>query len=107
MKLLWDGTHYVFECNQAQSGIPKRAGFTYWKLVRDHWATKNPHIAARLCKWADDSVPKELRDVYANQRLNYTVSFAETGDADLPHPKGLDYLPFQKAAIKHMTRRLK
>jgi len=101
----------VLHCDRDEKLIPKLAGFAWWSVVKDQWATESRQNAAILDKFATEEVKSELFNEIARQHRNLQASGAlclsvEDGadhHAVLSKPDSLDYRPFQTPAIIGMV----
>jgi len=100
MKLVHDGTVFVFSCSFEDRDKPKSAGFR-WDPAKKRWWTDDPARAARLRGYADESAAPALSAVIEN----LAASRATDADVPLPAPDGLTYLPFQRAGIAYALGR--
>ena len=101
----------MLHCDRDEKLIPKLAGFAWWSVVKDQWATESRQNAAILDKFATEEVKSELFNEIARQHRNLQASGAlclsvEDGadhHAVLSKPDSLDYRPFQTPAIIGMV----
>lgn len=91
---------YVFECGFNDRLLAKAAGF-WWDPSLKQWWTNAERIAAGLVRFADDATMKRLAPITPVTIDNAALLASRATDADIfiPAPKGLHYLPFQKAGI--------
>lgn len=93
-----DGLYYCL-CDFIEKDIPKRAGFV-WDRHNRVWATPFALTAARIAPNNPD-VKKGLiqaAEVIAGSNSIYS-------DFDVPHPKDLEYRPYQKSGVEFMRNR--
>ena len=104
MKLVKINDKYVFDCESSQRHLPKIAGFVWWSVVKDKWATKSPLIAARLIKFADAELAAELQETAERFHTNLSASNAMTWPEDNVQTK---LYPFQRAGVDHIVKRFR
>lgn len=104
MKLHYDqeAGAFVADFPFDKKDIPKAAGFQWNRVADKKWATKDPHIAAKLIAYADTTARQMLDTVAQEREQNLRLSRAHDLDIDLPCPDGLEYMPFQRAGIAFM-----
>lgn len=95
---------YVLECEHHERDKPRAAGFTWWTVVKDKWATRSPEVASRVIECASPELQSELRNIAETHKRNLEASTASSSDFDPPVPKGKQLRPFQKAGVEHMSR---
>ena len=105
MKVTKRGELYVCECTFDERSVPGKAGFRWDWNRREQWETTDPMVAAKLIRYADDSVRPELELAVEAGRASIRESMAATAEIDIPHPDGLDYLPYQRACIAYALQR--
>lgn len=91
---------FVFRCAFDERNIPDEAGFVFDSSTKC-WATDRPEIAFKLRSYADDKALGKLAAFKAAIKASAAVS----ADIDIPAPRGLEYLPFQKAGIQFALSR--
>ena len=69
--------------------------------LKKGWWTRRHESAARLSPYADDFASKAL----AKHMRAVEMSRATDAEVEIPAPKGLEYLGFQKAGIYYMSKR--
>ena len=101
----------------AQKDIPKKAGF-WWHgggkwcesgrceackagLPKKRWWTNKSECAARL----EHECDTDALELLNGHKENVVASKAVDADIDIPKPKGLDYLPYQRAGIAYAMSR--
>jgi SWI/SNF-related matrix-associated actin-dependent regulator 1 of chromatin subfamily A len=107
MKVTKQGSFYVAQtANSAEGQAPRSAGFR-WDPAKRVWWTKFIEKACKLAAYADATCQKELTDYAAQHDAAVEASRAETvaDDVHIPAPKGLEYLPYQKAGISYASKR--
>jgi SWI/SNF-related matrix-associated actin-dependent regulator 1 of chromatin subfamily A len=105
MKITKKGELYVCECSYAERNTPKSAGFRWDYGRRQQWETNNPLVAARLIQYATPEARQTIEAALDAARESVRESLSANADIDIPHPDGLDYLPFQKAGIAFALKR--
>lgn len=65
------------------------------------WWTRRPEAAARLSAYAD----AEAKQALAEHLRAVEMSRATDSDIEIPAPRGLEYLPYQRAGIAYMAKR--
>jgi SWI/SNF-related matrix-associated actin-dependent regulator 1 of chromatin subfamily A len=110
MRLTWKGDKFVAVSSFAEKDIPKGAGFR-WDPAQRCWWTNDTKKAARLFEFADESVKELLADAaqvvkeeMKEAAVSLEASRATDADIAIPAPKGLEYLPFQKAGVHYALR---
>jgi len=102
MKLLFDeekGVYYT-EGTYNERQIPKDAGFR-WDPEKRRWWTESNDNAFKLVKYAFGALRDKLLYYWEGKSRSYQESFATDALVDFPRPRGLEYLPFQKAGIAY------
>lgn len=64
------------------------------------WATKEFEKALKFIDIADEETKKLLRKKIEENNKSIEQSFSTDIDIEFPHPKNLEYLPYQKAGIQ-------
>lgn len=105
MKLLYRDGCFICDSKFEEKEIPKQAGFSFDKIVARKWATKDPTIATKLAKYADDAARAVLDKLTAQVQQNLVLSHAAEIDLELVRPDGLDYRPYQKVGIHWASQR--
>ncbi len=106
---------FIFECTFHEKDIPKQAGFLWHPLpcyknkciacdkgVGKAWWTAFEETAINLIDYAENSTKEYLEKWKEKRENNKKASLAKEADIDIPHPRGLNYHPFQKAGIKFL-----
>jgi len=84
--------------------VPKHAGF-WWDGKNKVWYTRELTNAAKLVDYADKELQKKLFAHKKAYDATLAASRATDADVNLPVPKGLSYLPYQKAGILFASER--
>ncbi len=92
------GDIYVAESTYDERDIPKAAGFR-WDPATRRWWTSDATKAARLIRYGSDDVISELQGIVEGRTRSVAASRAKDSDSHIPVPKGLEYMPFQRAGI--------
>lgn len=87
-----------------QRMIPKSAGFR-WNPAKKRWWTDDTNKAQRLSEFAKGPTKAALTRADNAHRDAIAASSATTGEADLPCPEGLSYLPYQRGGITYALDR--
>lgn len=98
------GDKYIWTGGYDTRHIPKEAGFR-WDPEGKVWWTKLEDVATKLMNYAEGDLKAELESYAKGKRASLEASKATSADIEIPHPAGLDYLPFQKAGIKYALER--
>lgn len=94
------GNRWIARVSYEQRQLAKDAGFR-WDPQDRVWYTKLEEVAARLGDPnAREAAQKEREARQAQQEATLAASRAAASTADIPHPDGYDYLPYQKAGIE-------
>lgn len=121
MKVIYRNSIFVALCaTSAERDAVKRAGFAWHPFPNDcrigitgncagckallkkpAWWTRRLECAARLSAYADDDAKQAL----AKHLAAVKMSRATSADIDIPAPRGLSYLGYQKAGIVYMADR--
>ena len=99
------GARYIAVASFEQRHIPKGAGFR-WDAAARCWFTLDPDVAARIA--SPGAVKAVVDRVFAAQEAKVAaiaLSRAEDFAGELPCPKGLAYLPYQRAGIHFASTR--
>lgn len=101
MNLSYDNNLFCVEAPISDNELLRRAGFA-WDRRTKKWYTPFSTVANRLWKHVDPEMMHvhKLREV-----RNEIASRATESDFEVPHPKGLEFLPFQLAGIEYMVSR--
>jgi SWI/SNF-related matrix-associated actin-dependent regulator 1 of chromatin subfamily A len=90
---------FVCLCNYNDRFVPKQAGFS-WNVKLKQWETTDITIAEKLQKYANPFTTEALKQ----QKIAYNKKIEDSKKVSsnivLYAPKGLNYLPFQKAGIE-------
>ena len=97
---------FVLQCTFDERLVAKEAGMIWNKFAPKCWATKSKNVAAKLARFASPELRVELEGKKKLQEDALVESRAESSDAVIPCPEGMDYLPFQKAGIAYAMKRL-
>ena len=100
MILSWNGCRFEVDCSSLQKDIPQKAGF-HWDRRCSKWWTGRLDVADKLSLYADERAKKRLNQ--AEQQV--IASRAVDANIEIPAPKGLSYLGFQKAAASFALSR--
>ena len=84
--------------------VAKSAGMR-WNADWRRWTTTDLSVAAKLCRYADETLRPELETLADAHAEAVTASRAEDADLTIPVPDGLAYRPFQKAGIAYASQR--
>lgn len=117
MKILWtnSGTYALADVVDLDALIVKDCGFVF-DSVSGTWQTADIESVVRLrsksLKLSSRLTISELALQHykaAGQKVLTAVEESRAGDTDIeiPAPKGLAYLPFQKAGIVYVVRHLR
>ena len=117
MKLIKEGNIYICECTYPEKDIAKLAGF-WWhskycsknkcelcsQNLLNKWWTKIQDNAIKLYEnnpeiEIEPELKSEFLSIIQKKENNRKASRASNADIDIPKPKKLEYLPFQKAGI--------
>ena len=107
MRLTIQSGCYVFEAMYMQRNIPQQAGFT-WNPRANRWQTYEPEKAWALRQFADQPTQDAIKHEILAGRIRLAESRAAGGDDkyDLQIKPGEKLLPFQRAGIIAMCKRL-
>ena len=100
MRMTFDNGLFVVKCRKEEKFRARSAGFTYDKRG-DVFLTKDSFIAGKLIDAANPRARKELE----TRKKELAASSATDSKMKFPKPKGLEYMPFQKAGIAYAARR--
>lgn len=98
MKLIHRNDRYECVTEYHERHLPKSAGFR-WDPKAKRWYTVKRAIAGKLADFAEGKLRKDLEGAQAEYLQQLEMSRATDSELDLPRPKGLEYLGFQKAGI--------
>jgi SWI/SNF-related matrix-associated actin-dependent regulator 1 of chromatin subfamily A len=94
---------FVFDCEKEERFPASYAGFKYNHPSAPYqWTTEQPDIAIKLAEFVYDPFTVGKLNEYIDA---YNASMATTADVDIPSPKGMNYLPYQKAGIVYAAER--
>jgi len=105
MQMTYTSGRYIFHCLVSQRNIPMGVGFQWDEKTREYF-TYRPELADRLRQFADDDCLSALGLDLSEARLNLADSRADSADWSPPVPEGRKLLPFQKAGVLAICRRL-
>lgn len=100
MDIIYDAgsKSFIARTTYAERLLPKSAGFR-WDAGSRHWWTRDLSAVAKVDRYLT-AVAREAFEENRQTREQAVVdSRATNADIDIPHPDGLDYLPFQKAGV--------
>lgn len=104
MEVVFDSGIYIARSAYSEKDIPKGAGFR-WDPASRHWWTKDPAAIAKVERYLSPAAKIAFSRVKEEREAALSDSRAAAADIEIPHPDGLDYLPFQKAGISYALRR--
>lgn len=108
MRIIYAHGFFIAEdCPYEMRHVPKAAGL-WWKEVDGigkRWRTDDVEKAAKLIEYADDEAKALIEAHKAKQAESRELSRANNADVEIPVPAGLNYLPYQKAAIAYAMQR--
>lgn len=104
MRLVSREDRYLAITVYAEREVPKAAGFR-WDPAARCWWTSDSTVAEKLAQYADDACADALAQAKAQQEAAVAASRAATTDVQVPAPKGLAYMPFQRAGIAYAMAR--
>jgi SWI/SNF-related matrix-associated actin-dependent regulator 1 of chromatin subfamily A len=98
--LTHQGGYYVWTGDITTKELPKKAGFTWTRLVERRWATEDTLVAMRLREYADDRAERII------QGKLMVIEMSRQGRPSLdapeyPCPDGLQYRPYQRVGIQY------
>ena len=102
--LTFNGTDYIWKSTIAFKDLPKQAGFR-WNPDSKVWYTRDWDKAAKLSQYMDSDTRAQMEKAQGKYSASLALSRAATADVAIPAPKGLDYLPYQKAGIQYALDR--
>ena len=96
---------FEFLCTFNEKHIPKSARFR-WDPEAKRWWTDDVNKALKLKDYADGEVlVSELEALDGKKKSAREASRSVDLDIDVPSPKGLNYMPFQRAGIGYAMSR--
>lgn len=104
MKVIYAHDHFIWLGDFQERKLPEAAGFEWGSVNgsdRKFWRTKTLAVAEKLVGLFDASA--RARQVQVKAAVE--VSYCADSTLDVPHPPGLEYLPFQKAGIAFAAKR--
>jgi SWI/SNF-related matrix-associated actin-dependent regulator 1 of chromatin subfamily A len=104
MLLYYDDRIYICRSTYFEKEIPRQAGFR-WDPTNKRWWTDKDSYAFKLIQYADDVTKVRLRQLIQDQSESLKLSRAVDAKIEVPAPKGLQYLPFQKAGVAYAFSR--
>lgn len=99
-----DNGVYFTESTYDERALPKEAGFQ-WDPIKKRWWTKFLGSAMKLAQYADEALKLQLLQEHNLKANSLQESNATDADISIPSPKGLEYLPFQKAGVQYALKR--
>ena len=100
MRVVLNNARFEAVSSYEERAIPKQAGFR-WDPAKKIWWTDQKDKAARLIDYADAEVAALISAAAEQQKQSVDASRATDAAIDIPHPDGLEYMPFQKAGIAY------
>ena len=118
MRITWRDDVFIASSPYEERPILRKAGFSFHpgleeckagphtclacqRNIKKAWWTRRSEVAVRLYEYADDRAKLAL----ANHINAVKDSRALSADIEIPCPKGLAFMPYQKAGIKYMLER--
>jgi hypothetical protein len=101
-----DGQFVAVQCTFSERLIFKRAGWSVDTKIK-RWATSDTEKARLVGQYAIGAAKAHLEAAEEIKAFTVAASWAEDTDAEYPAPKGLKYMPFQKAGIEYALLRSK
>lgn len=101
-----EGSLFIFEGGYEDRQIPKSAGFVWNSIVSKKWATRDTDNAVKLIEYAGEECKAELQRILAGRKENVEKSRETSAELEIPAPKGLEYMPFQKAGVEYAMERV-
>ena len=98
MQLIYRQNKYIAVTKYEERAIPKEARFQ-WSPNNKYWWTDNKECAQKLIKYADTETKKILTGTQDAQSFAIEQSRKTSSNINIPCPKNLHYLPYQKAGI--------
>jgi SWI/SNF-related matrix-associated actin-dependent regulator of chromatin subfamily A-like protein 1 len=106
--ICFDNDRYVAQSDFRERHTLKDAGF-YWDGDSKLWFTRDPRRAVKLFDSCDDTCREVLTGLgitpIIEKEKKIVSSRALDADVDIPSPKGLVYMPFQRAGIDFINNR--
>lgn len=110
MIIYFQNNTFLANSEYSEKDILKGNGF-WWNPELKKWYTKKTDIAERLIEKCDDSAKYaiiRLKEENKKQEEEKTIkkeeSFKTISNIDIPSPKNLSYLPYQKAGIDYISK---
>lgn len=106
MRLRWSEPRSRFELEStwAERRHPKRAGM-WWDPKAKTWWTDRDAVASKLRDHADAEAGRRIDDADRLREAARQDSRAVDADIQIPAPKELEYMPFQRAGIHYILKR--
>ena len=98
MLLTHNGSRFELQCLRSESALPSFHGFNWDGKA---WWTGQTAVAVHFLTFADDSA----KAILTKQQIEIIASRATDANIEIPVPKGLAYLPFQKAGIAYILKK--
>lgn len=98
MTITFQPPYFVCRCAFEQRLQPEQAGFEW---IDRAWRTRTLAVAEKLIDHFDAMAQQRRLQILAEIEVSYCADAV----LDVPCPKGLAYLPFQRAGIAFMARR--
>lgn len=95
---------YIARCLYEDRLLLSRAGFIFKKELK-RWVTADDDVARKFYDDCVGAAKQRLDNIDVVKKQLIEASFAEDYDGDLLCPKGLAYLPFQRAGIAYALDR--
>ena len=103
MLVSYNNDKFFCICSYKEKDIPKGAGFR-WMPKEKQWQTKDITIAESLSQYLDEVAKQKIRELKGEISNTVAMSSALSSNIEVPCPEGLEYMPFQKAAIEYGTK---
>ena len=98
MLITKQGKQFIAESTFQEKDILKAARWC-WNPDIKAWWTDDPAKAAKLVEFADEDTKSELEKIADERTKKLAASSAKDAKISVPVPKGLEYMPFQRAGI--------
>ena len=98
MQITKKGTQFIADSTFQEKDILKAARWR-WNPDIKKWWTDDVAKAAKLVEFADEDTKDELEAIAKERIEKLNASSAKDAKISVPAPKGLEYMPFQRAGI--------
>lgn len=102
MELIYKNNIFIFSCIFQEKEVPKQVGFR-WNPKEKYWWTDEINKAIKLLEFANEETKSLLEKIINTKNKTFQQSNSIKSNLNIPAPKGLNYLDYQKAGIEFIV----